>query len=140
MLLNAKNPYEIVSRLIMTMGFVFLLWGCNQVTESDKSKIASIVTAQAPMFESEAKESIKADQRINKLVDGKWDWEYENGSNGRILAKFGYRGDLPAWKAFMQGFLVGSFADKIFDNPRFIYRTLEVNLSTDSVKLVDNPD
>lgn len=116
-----------------------LLTGCGGVSEQNQAKIAQVVTASSPQFEQETQAFFASDKRLSKLRNGQWKWEYKKGDQGKFLAQYGFKGDLPWWKTLFQ-VIFGPIANIFMDTDDFYFRTLEVDIQANTSKLIPNPD
>jgi hypothetical protein len=122
---------------LMTLVFLFsMLSGCGGVSEKQQEKIAQIVLATSPQFEQETQQLLAADKRLSKLKNGEWKWEYQKGDKGKLLAQYGYKGDLPWWKTLLQ-VAIGPLANVFMNTDDYFFRTLEVDLEMKTSKLVE---
>lgn len=123
---------------VITLALLFLmLSGCGGVSEKQQEKIAQIVLSTNPQFEQETQKLLATDTRLSKLKNGEWKWEYEKGDKSKLLAKYGYKGDLPWWKTLLQA-VIGPLANVFMNTDNYFFRTLEVDVEKSTSKLVDN--
>lgn len=117
--------------------FFCMLSACGDVSEKQQEKIAQIVLSTNPQFEQETQNLLAADKRVSKLKNGEWKWEYKKGDKGKLLALYGYKGDLPWWKTLLQVF-IGPLANVFMDTDDYIFRTLEVDVEKNNSKIIEN--
>ena len=117
-----------------------LLVACgSSVSDEKQAKIVQVIADNAPQFEQETRLFIESDKHISKLRNGEWKWEYKKGEKDKLLAMYGYKGDLPRWKYVVEA-LFGPLANVFMNTDTYFYRTLEIDLQVNSVKLIPNPD
>ena len=126
-------------RVITLALFFSMLSGCGGVSEKQQEKIAQIVLSTYPEFEQETQKLLATDTRLSKLKNGEWKWEYKKGDKGKLLAEYGYKGDLPWWKTLLQ-VLIGPLANVFMNTDDYFFRTLEVDVEKSTSKLVENKD
>jgi len=125
---------------IITLTLFFSMFsGCSGVSEKQQEKIAQIVLSTYPEFEQETQKLLATDARLSKLKNGEWKWEYEKGDNGKLLAQYGYKGDLPWWKTLLQ-VVIGPLANVFMNTDDYFFRTLEVDMEKRTSKLIENKD
>jgi hypothetical protein len=135
---SARLLPSLSSLRLMTLVFLFLmLSGCGGVSEKQQEKIAQIVLSTSPEFEQETQKLLSTDKRLNKLKNGEWKWEYKKGDKGKLLAEYGYKGDLPWWKTLLQ-VAIGPLANVFIDTDDYFFRTLEVDIEMKTSNLIEN--
>lgn len=126
-------------RLITFAVLFSMLSGCGDVSDKNQVKIAQIVASTSPQFEQETQSLLESNKKLSKLKNGEWKWEYKKGEKGKFLAEYGYKGSLPWWKYLLQ-VAFGPLANVFMDTSIYYFRTLEVDIETNTSKLIPNAE